>query len=96
MPQENSRQLECEEIFARLSEYLDEEVPADIADCISAHISGCESCVDFLESLRKSVALCNKFRADEMPLPLAEELREQLRTSYKRMLQVRRRSGNLS
>jgi anti-sigma factor RsiW len=91
-----SQKLECEKIFARLSEYLDEEIPADMADCISAHISGCEPCVHFLESLRNSVELCKRFRADEMPSPLANDIREQLRQSYKRMIALRRASTKLS
>ena len=96
MSQENDRQLKCEEIFSWLSEYLDQELPPDIADCISTHISSCGSCVDFLESLRKSVALCKQFRANEMPQPLAEDIREQLRESYRRMLEARRGSAELS
>ena len=64
--------------------------------CISAHISGCEPCVHFLEWLRKSVALCKQFRADEMPSPFAEGIREQLRESYKRTIELRRASTKLS
>jgi predicted anti-sigma-YlaC factor YlaD len=94
MSQESSRNLECEEIFARLSEYLDQELPADVADCISEHISDCEPCIDFLESLRKSVALCKQFHADEMPSPLADDIREQLRKSYERTIKLRRGANN--
>jgi anti-sigma factor (TIGR02949 family) len=90
MSEETSRKLECEEIFARLSEYLDEEVPADVADSISAHISGCEPCVDFLESLRKSVELCNQYRSEVMPSPLPDDIRNQLRQSYERLIKLRR------
>ena len=90
MSQENRGKLECEEIFARLSEYLDEELPADVIDCISAHISGCEPCVDFLDSLRQSIALCRAFHTEEVPSRLPEDIREQLRRSYDRMIEFRR------
>lgn len=84
-----SRKLECEEIFALLSEYLDEEVSPDISDCISAHISGCEPCIDFLESLQKSVALCKQYRSEALPSPLADDVRQQLREAYDRMITLR-------
>jgi predicted anti-sigma-YlaC factor YlaD len=90
MPEETSRKLECEEIFARLSEYLDGEVPADVADCISAHISGCKPCIDFLESLRKSVELCRQYQSEVMPSPLADDVRTQLRQSYEGLIKLRR------
>jgi hypothetical protein len=90
MSEESNRKLECEEIFALLSEYLDEEVSPDIADCISAHISGCEPCIDFLESLRKSVALCKQYRSEALPSPLADDVHQQLRQAYDKMITLRK------
>ena len=36
---------DCKEIFARLSEYLDAELPPDACADIEAHIAGCAPCV---------------------------------------------------
>ena len=47
---------ECKEVFARLSEYLDQELPGDLCERIDRHISGCPPCVEFVDSLKKSVS----------------------------------------
>jgi anti-sigma factor RsiW len=50
--------VECQQIFALLSEYLDRELPADLCETIDAHIAGCPPCVEFVKSLEKTVAYC--------------------------------------
>lgn len=81
--------MECKEIFARLSEYLDLDLPEGQCEEIRRHIAGCGPCVAFVESLEKSVNLCRGFAASEEPSPLQEEAREQLRAAYEEMLQSR-------
>ncbi len=73
---------ECKDVFARLSEYLDQELPPDLCERIEAHIQGCPPCVEFVESLRKSNDLCRQFleRADPPALPAA--MRQQLLDAY--------------
>ena len=48
----------CKEIFALLSEYLDMELTPDSCLELESHLEGCPPCIDFLESLRKSINLC--------------------------------------
>jgi len=74
--------LSCQQIFALLSEYLDAELPPDLCEKLSGHIEGCAPCVEFVESLRKSVDLCRNFKPDTLPAPLAEEARANLRRAY--------------
>lgn len=90
MPREPENGLDCEQIFALLSEYLDQEVSPEMAAIISEHVAGCEPCVEFVESLRKSMALCQQYRTDVIPAPLAEDIRNQLRQSFNQMLKARR------
>lgn len=80
---------QCEEIFARLSEYLDAELPVADCDHIKAHIEGCTPCVEFLESLKRSIALCRDFETRTTPAPLKAEVRENLLAAYRRMLAAR-------
>lgn len=75
----------CKEIFALLSEYLDLELPADACAEIEGHIHGCAPCVEFAESLRKTVALCQEYRPTELPAPLGEQARRELEQAYRRM-----------
>lgn len=79
----------CSEIFAMLSEYLDLELPPDACRDIEEHLAGCPPCVEFVESLRKTVDLCHEFDPPETPAPLAEDTRRELLAAYRRMLEAR-------
>ncbi len=81
----------CKEVFALLSQYLDLELPPESCHEIEAHLSGCTPCVEFVESLRKTVALCRSFEPSEMPAPLGAEARSELLGAYQKMLAARRR-----
>jgi anti-sigma factor RsiW len=84
------KQSECKEIFARLSEYLDQELPDDVCHEIDSHIAGCPPCVEFVESLRKSIDLCHKARSMDTPGPLPEDARARLLEAYQKALATRR------
>ena len=77
---------ECRELFALLSEYLDGELPADSCEHIRAHIAGCPPCVEFVNSLRRSVELLHGHRSAATPPPLPEQLRNALRAAYRRTI----------
>lgn len=72
----------CLEIFARLSEYLDGELPAEDCASIEAHIADCPPCVEFLKDLRNSVEAAHQFKVPEPPAPVDEELRKRLSTAW--------------
>jgi len=80
---------DCLEIFARLSEYLDAELPAVTCQELEAHLADCPPCIEFLNSLRKSIELCHGCETEEGPAPLEPEARDTLAAAYRRML-VRR------
>ncbi|MCP5118821.1 MAG: hypothetical protein GY953_49040 [bacterium] len=81
---------ECKDIFALLSEYLDEELPDDICNQIDSHISACPPCVEFVESLRKTIELTRDFHPADRPVPLPDDARSQLQAAYQKMLGARR------
>ena len=72
--------LECREIF----EYLDDSLAPEECERVSRHIHDCAPCVEFLESLRRSVSLCKECGSVERPAPLPSEVRERLREVYRR------------
>ncbi len=80
----------CKEVFALLSQYLDLELPAESCREIETHLSGCAPCVEFVESLRKTIALCRSYEPSEMPAPLSSEARSELLGAYRKMLAARR------
>ncbi|MBI4907113.1 MAG: zf-HC2 domain-containing protein [Acidobacteria bacterium] len=77
-------QLECKEIFAMLSQYLDRELPGDVCDQIWQHINGCPPCVEFVKSLEKTVALCREVPFSERPTPLGEDALERLKAAFQK------------
>ncbi len=83
------KESECKDIFALLSQYLDEELPDDICSQIDSHISGCPPCVEFVESLKKRIEMTRGFDTSEAAGPLPDEARIQLLAAYQRMLAAR-------
>ena len=79
----------CQEVFALLSEYLNLELPPDACREIEQHLAGCAPCVEFAESLRKTVALCRRYQPTELPGPLGETARSELLEAYQKMLAAR-------
>jgi len=66
----------CEEVEARLSEYLDGELSAaDQAGC-AAHISGCERCRELVASVRGLVGAMHAIEPVEIPLRLVPAILE--------------------
>jgi anti-sigma factor RsiW len=72
-----------------LSEYLKLELPPDACEEIEAHLADCSPCVEFSESLRKTMDLCRQYRPAEMPEPLGSRARQQLLEAYQRMMDAR-------
>jgi len=82
----------CKDVFALLSEYLNLELPADACQEIENHLAGCPPCIEFAESLRKTVELCHRYTPTDLPVPLGKNAREQLLGAYRKMLDTRRGS----
>lgn len=73
--------MECPEMFARLSEFLDGELPAGLCEEIRQHVEGCAPCSRFCASLRETVDLCRH----APPVPIPEDVRRDLRALLDRM-----------
>jgi RNA polymerase sigma-70 factor (ECF subfamily) len=68
----------CTAIFARLSEYLDEELDPAVCAGVDEHMDGCAPCRAYLESLRRTVAALRDIDSPRMP----DELRRQVLEAY--------------
>ena len=80
----------CREIFAELSAYLDAELPEDACQEIEEHMAGCVPCIEFVNSLRKTVEICRRYEPGALPEPLTARARDQLFAAYRNMLSARR------
>ncbi len=84
---------DCGRVFALLSEYLDRELPAGDCGQLEEHLQGCPECIQFVESLRRSVQLCGRYGASWTPPQIEPEAMTKLRGAYEQMLARRRGKG---
>ncbi len=76
----------CRDLFANLSEYLDERVEPRTCEEIRQHIEGCPSCVAFLRDLRGAIDRCRAMDATCDPA-VARRLRSILTREYLRLVE---------
>lgn len=79
----------CKEVFALLSDYLNLELPPDACAEIEQHLTGCAPCIEFAESLRKTVELCRRYQPSELPDAISEKARAELLQAYQKTLAAR-------
>jgi anti-sigma factor RsiW len=71
-------------MFAQLSEYLDSELTPEMCDEFESHLTGCAPCIEFIDTLKRTIELCRHYRPTELPSPIAEAARQQLREAWRR------------
>lgn len=81
------RPQECRELFANLSEYLDERIEPATCEEMRKHIEACPSCVAFLRDLRQAIDRCRSLEVPCEPI-VAPRLRAILTKEYLRMIGV--------
>lgn len=84
----------CKEVFSLLSEYLNLELPPDACQEIEAHLADCAPCIEFNESLRKTVELCRQYQPSALPEPLGSSARQQLLDAYRKVIAGRKERGS--
>ena len=76
--------VECGALLARLSEFLDGELPPELCREIEAHMADCGPCRDVIETLRRTVDLCRALPRRELPEEARAAIRALLRESFPR------------
>jgi RNA polymerase sigma-70 factor (ECF subfamily) len=85
-PSAQPRQRRCKEMFAELSNYLDDELDDSLCEELEKHMDGCEPCQAFLSSLEKSIQQC-RMAPTESPDPrLSARLRRELMAEYQGLM----------
>jgi RNA polymerase sigma-70 factor (ECF subfamily) len=80
-----ARPVECRELFANLSEYLDKRVEPRTCEQMRAHIERCPACVAFLKDLRAAVDRCRSFQIECDPI-VAQRMRALMTQEYLRLI----------
>lgn len=74
--------MSCRELFERLSEYVDGELSQEICEEIRRHMDGCEPCVAFAKTLKKTAELCRRLPSKPIPPEVAADLRDLLASHF--------------
>jgi len=69
--QKPRRSSECRALFAVLSEFVDGTLAAQDCRELRRHLRGCAPCLEYLETLRKTIRLCELCPATPAPAPSA-------------------------
>jgi anti-sigma factor RsiW len=67
--------MSCRELFERLSEYVDGELPQAVCREIQQHLQDCAPCIAFAKTLKKTADLARRLPDEPMPAELAANLR---------------------
>ena len=77
------KKLSCQEVLDQISDFLEEDVAAELRSEIEAHLNGCRHCHLEVDTIRTTIQL---FRSDDTvgtPIHLSERLRVALRAAYR-------------
>ncbi|HZH02339.1 MAG TPA: zf-HC2 domain-containing protein [Myxococcaceae bacterium] len=74
----------CKDSIDRLLDFLDGEMPKELAHKLEAHVSSCPPCVDFLRTYQATPGLCRKALQKKMPIEVASKLTDFLRQHLKK------------
>jgi RNA polymerase sigma-70 factor, ECF subfamily len=85
------RERRCKEMFAELSDYLDDQLDDSLCNELEKHIEGCEPCKNFLSSLEQTIQDLRR-APEEFPDPnLAAKLRRNVLMEYQKALSGRKK-----
>ncbi len=85
-PSAQPRRRRCKEMFAELSNYLDEQLDDSLCEELEKHMDGCEPCKAFLSSLERSIQEC-RIAPNESPDPrVTARLRRELMAEYQGLM----------
>jgi RNA polymerase sigma-70 factor (ECF subfamily) len=82
--EEAPRPVNCKQMFAELSNYLDDQLDDSLCGELEKHIGGCGPCKVFLASLQATIEQCRKAPAECPTSKEATRLRKELVRNYKR------------
>jgi len=81
-----SRPLECQKIFANLSEYMDDVLPIESCERMRSHIETCPTCLAFIDDLKRAIDRCRSLEFCP-PTDAPPALKRLLTEEYRRLVQ---------
>jgi len=85
-PRGEPRERRCKEMFAELSDYLDDELDDSLCEELEKHMHGCEPCQAFLSSLEQSIEQCRTAPQESPDSYVAARLRREVLSKYQSVM----------
>lgn len=80
------RTRRCKELFAELSDYLDNQLDESLCQELEKHLGDCAPCQTFLADLERSIQLCRAAPAERPDPVQTAKIRRDVMSSYERAL----------
>lgn len=75
--------MNCEELLAMLSDYVDGDVDPGVCDDLRKHLEGCNPCQVVIDNIRKTITLYKAGQPYELPIEFRNRLHTALRRRWK-------------
>ena len=85
-PPSQPRPASCKEMFAELSNYLDEQLDDSLCEEFEKHLDGCEPCKEFLASLQATIEQCRNASPECADPTRAARIRKQVLENYRKLI----------
>jgi RNA polymerase sigma-70 factor, ECF subfamily len=82
----HSRERNCKQMFAELSDYLDDELDDSLCAELEKHVEGCEPCKAFLASLEETIRTCSAAPNEPPNSHAAASLRRKVLSKYQELM----------
>lgn len=69
----------CRELFALLSDYIDQELAEDLCRQGGAHLEGCPACADFVRTFARTIQMLKHLPAPSLPEIVAADVHRLIR-----------------
>jgi len=74
--------VDCNSVLEQLSEYIDSEARQELCKAIAEHMSRCQDCRVFIDTVKKTIVLYQSGSGSEIPMRATEQLRAALAREY--------------
>lgn len=74
--------LDCRQVLAELSNYVDDEVTLELKRAIEEHLARCGRCWVVYDTTRKTLLIVTANRATATPIEVSQRLHARLRQLY--------------
>lgn len=74
--------LDCRQVLAELSNYLDDDVTGELQGAIEKHLARCHRCWVVYDTSRRTLKIVEECSPEATPVAVSERLHARLRAMY--------------